>query len=391
MPIIPSPAFGVNMVKCRLVMPRKYFIKTYGCQMNEADSVRLAGVLESAGYQNIGGSGYQSADIVLVNTCCVRRHAEDVALQYVASLKGLKKKNPEMIIGVCGCVAAEPGVDILKRFQHVDLVLGPNEAEKLREFLKPLTPFSPSPLVRGKGKYKGEGGEFVTIMRGCDNFCSYCIVPYVRGREVSRPIDEVLEEVGRKIEQGAKRMTLLGQSINSYKYGLANLMRAMGPAAERRGSQSEEPRHSVSGSELVQFLTSHPRDMSDEIIEAVAELPYVAKEFMLPLQSGDDEILQKMNRGYNLDHYRGRIKKIRELMPHARISTDILVGFPGETEEQFQNTLKAIEEIKFNEVHMFAYSSRPGTPAAQLLDQLPEKVIKDRLQQLISHVHRLVA
>ncbi|MFA4906318.1 MAG: tRNA (N6-isopentenyl adenosine(37)-C2)-methylthiotransferase MiaB [Candidatus Margulisiibacteriota bacterium] len=359
---------------------RTYFIKTYGCQMNDADSARLAEVLESHGYLPIGESGYPQADIILVNTCCVRQNAEDVALQYVASLKGLKKKNPEMVIGVCGCVATEPGIDIKKRYPHVDLVLGPNEPEKLKEFLKPLTPFSPSPLVRGKGKYKGDRGE-VVIMHGCDNFCSYCIVPYVRGREVSRPIAEILEEVGRKIEQGAKEIILLGQNVNSYKYGLADLLYQI--PNHLKAYRPMGPR--------VSFLTSHPKDMSDEIIDAVAKLPYMAKEFMLPLQSGDDEILKKMNRGYDLDHYRGRIKKIRGLLPRARISTDILVGFPGETEEQFQNTLKAVEEMRFNEVHMFAYSPRPGTPAAKLSDQLPQKVVKGRLQRLIKIVHSLLS
>lgn len=355
--------------------------------MNESDSENLAEVLEEHGYLPIGELGYPNADVILVNTCCVRQHAEDVALQYVASLKGVKKKNPKMIIGVCGCVVAEAGMDILKRFPHVDLAFGPQETEKLREFFNSPPPRFARfpPLLAKRGGIKG--GELVTITHGCNNFCSYCIVPYVRGRERSRPIDEVLSEIEKKIGQGVKRITLLGQSINSYKYGLAELLIQIAPLISR----SPDILSRRSPDILISFLTSHPKDLSDEIIEAVAQLHYMAKEFMLPLQSGDDEILKKMNRGYTLDHYRGRVKKIRSLMPTARISTDILVGFPGETEEQFQNTLKAVEELGFNEAHMFAYSSRPGTPAAHLPDQLPEEVIKDRLQMLISHVHHLVA
>jgi len=349
--------------------------------MNFSDSDRLAEVLELHGYQGIQGKGYQAADIVLVNTCCVRQNAEDVALQYVASLKGLKKKNPKMIIGVCGCVPVEPGMDILKRYPHVDLVFGPNEVGKLREYLKP----SPTalravpPLPMGEGNKRGEG--LVTITHGCDNFCSYCVVPYVRGREVSRPINEVLDEVEKLVGQGTKEIILLGQNVNSYKYGLDNLLKQFALRFT----------HYALRDLRVQFLTSHPRDMSDDIIEAVADLPYMAKEFMMPLQSGDDEILNRMNRGYTLDHYLGRVSKIRSLMPIARISTDILVGFPGESEAQFQNTLKAVEEIGFNEVHMFAYSSRPGTASAHLPDQLSEGIKQERLQRLIKTVRALLS
>jgi tRNA-2-methylthio-N6-dimethylallyladenosine synthase len=206
-------------------------------------------------------------------------------------------------------------------------------------------------------------------------------VPYVRGREVSRPIDEVLDEIAKKVEQGGNEIILLGQNVNSYKPGLANLLRQI--ALRITHYELRVPR--------IQFLTSHPRDMSDAIIKAVAELPYVAKEFMMPLQSGDDEILKKMNRGYTLSHYLGRVSKIRELLPSARISTDILVGFPGETEEQFLKTLQAVEVIGFNEVHMFAYSSRPGTLAAGMPDQLSEGIKQERLQRLIKTVRALLS
>jgi len=349
--------------------------------MNFSDSDRLAEVLELHGYQGIQGKGYQAADIVLVNTCCVRQNAEDVALQYVASLKGLKKKNPKMIIGVCGCVPVEPGMDILKRYPHVDLVFGPNEPEKLKEFLGGREGVKGESIEHGTQSTEHRASKFITIMHGCDNFCSYCVVPYVRGREVSRPINEVLDEVEKLVGQGTKEIILLGQNVNSYKYGLDNLLKQFALRFT----------HYALRDLRVQFLTSHPRDMSDDIIEAVADLPYMAKEFMMPLQSGDDEILNRMNRGYTLDHYLGRVSKIRSLMPIARISTDILVGFPGESEAQFQNTLKAVEEIGFNEVHMFAYSSRPGTASAHLPDQLSEGIKQERLQRLIKTVRALLS
>lgn len=354
-------------------MTQKYFIKTYGCQMNVADSGRLAAILESAGY--LKAQSEKKADVILVNTCVVRKNAEDKAAWYIQSLKGNKKKNPELVIGVCGCIVTEPGRSIAKDFPHVDLFIPPGQPEKLKEFLLPLTP-NPFPLNKGEGA--GEGG-LVTIMTGCDNFCSYCIVPYVRGREYSRPMPEVLSEIKEKLEQGATDITLLGQNVNSYKYGLANLLKGIGKIVDSRKSTVES---------RLSFLTSHPRDMSDEIIEAVHALPYVAKEFMLPLQSGDDEILKKMNRGYDMAHYLGRIKKIRSLMPDASLITDIMVGFPGETEEQFENTLKAIENIKFKDIHMFAYSSRPETSASKLPNQLGKDLIYKRLQRLIEAVHK---
>ncbi|MBI5399158.1 tRNA (N6-isopentenyl adenosine(37)-C2)-methylthiotransferase MiaB [Candidatus Saganbacteria bacterium] len=350
----------------------RYFIKTYGCQMNVADSAKLEAVLEQSDYTQ--AENQESADILLVNTCVVRQNAEDRAAWYVTSAKGLKEKNPNFKIILCGCLVSEPGRDVKKQFPHVDLFLKPNEPGKLAEFLKPLTPYSPSPLPRGKGI--GDGG--VTIMTGCDNFCSYCVVPYVRGREYSRPLDEVLAEIKTLVEQGVTDITLLGQNVNSYKFGLSTLLREI---------------HSFDICHLtfvIRFLTCHPRDMSDEIIEAVAELPYVAKDFMLPLQSGDDVILQRMNRGYSLARYVDRVKKIRSLMPMATISADILVGFPGETEEQFQNTLRAIEEIKFNDVHMFAYSPRPNTAAATLPDQLSDEIKQERLQRLIKMVRNML-
>jgi len=349
--------------------------------MNVADSAELASVCEAAGYSRVETEA--KADLILINTCVVRQHAEDRAAGFIRSLSGLKQKNPNLKIVLCGCLVTEPGRNVKKQFPHVDWFIPPNGAEELKKLLQPLTPFSPSPLVRGKGI--GDRGE-VVIMHGCDNFCSYCIVPYVRGREVSRPIDEVLAEVRALLEQGVTNITLLGQNVNSYKYGLANLLRNISSLISGY-HDNLVPRFPDT---RISFLTSHPHDMSDELIETVAELPYVAKEFVMPLQSGDDEILQKMNRGYTLHYYKGRVAKIRSLMPKARIVTDIMVGFPGETEEQFQNTLRAVEEIRFSEVHMFAYSDRPATAAERMEGKLPEEVKQKRLQRLIEVVREVV-
>ncbi len=349
---------------------RRYYIKTYGCQMNVADAAKLRDVVCGMGYEE--ADELEKADLILVVTCVVRQHAEDRAAGFITSLSGLKEKYPNIIIGVCGCMVTEPGRDVRKQFPHVDWFIPPNSPEKLEWLLKPLTPLSPSPLLRGKGI--GDRDGFITIMHGCDNYCSYCVVPYVRGREYSRPMDEVLAEIKELWNWGTRDIILLGQNVNSYKYGLADLLKAIGSLVP--SSQFPVPK--------ISFMTSHPRDMSDEIIKAVAELPYVAKEFHLPLQSGDDEVLKRMNRGYTAQYYRDRVRKIRSFLPDARITTDMMVGFPGETEAQFENSLTLIRELGFAAVNMFAYSLRPMTAAAKLPDQLPEAVKQARLQKLIA-------
>jgi len=381
-------------------MSQTYFIKTSGCQMNVHDSEKLSQVLESFGYQKAPDLGPEDldlkplavCDIILVNTCCVREAAENRALGFIASLKNFKKKNLNLKIGVCGCIVKEEHIDLKKMFPFVDWLIGPNEPEKLAAFISsssvPVYRNGPPSPLRGEGGTPVKPGwvRYVTIMHGCDNFCSYCVVPYVRGRETSRPVDQVLSEIEKLIEQGTKNITLLGQNVNSYRYGLVNLLQKIGFLISR-SPDNLIPRYPDL---RISFLTSHPKDLSDELINTVYGLPYVVKEFHLPLQSGDDEILEKMNRKYTYEYFMGRVKKIRELMPQARISTDIIVGFPGETEEQFQNTLKAIREIRFNAVNMAAYSLRPQTTAARLPDQLPEEIKQDRLQRLIETVREVV-
>ena len=346
--------------------------------MNVSDSEKLSEILESFSFEPVKTGKFrwprlkenlEKCDIVLVNTCVVREHAENKALGFIDSLRYLKKVKPGIIIGVCGCMTKG---NLKSRFPFVDFFIPPNSPEKLIEYLN----INSSLVISNSSLKPKNQKQYVTITHGCNNFCSYCVVPYVRGREVSRPMDEVLAEIKELIEQGATNLTLLGQNVNSYKYGLANLLMEI-----EKLFSLPVTRYSL------RFMTNHPRDFSDEIIETAAELKCVAKDFHLPLQSGDDEILKKMNRGYTVDYYRGRIKKIKELMPKATITTDIIVGFPGETEEQFNNTLDRVREFKFNAVNMAAYSIRPQTASAKLPDHLPEEVKHDRLQMLIQVVH----
>jgi len=353
--------------------------------MNVHDSDKLSEVLESHGYQGIPDLGPDdldlkrlgSCDIVLINTCCVREAAENRAFGFITSLKNLKKKNPHLKIGICGCIVNEDHIDLKKMFPHADWFIPPNSPKRLEG------------LVNRELKVdnrKSRIGNYVVIMHGCDNYCSYCVVPYVRGRETSRSIEEVLEEIRVLIDQGVRKITLLGQNVNSYKYGLANLLREI-KSLIPGSPNSLVPRYPDL---RISFLTSHPKDLSDELINTVYELTYVAKEFHLPLQAGDDEILEKMNRQYTLAYFKDRVKKIRELMPKAGITTDIIVGFPGESEEQFQNTLNAVREIRFNAVNMAAYSLRPQTAAARLPGHLTSEIKEAHLQRLIETVREVV-
>ncbi|HTY13996.1 MAG TPA: tRNA (N6-isopentenyl adenosine(37)-C2)-methylthiotransferase MiaB [Candidatus Omnitrophota bacterium] len=364
----------------------RYYIKTYGCQMNENDSARIAELLESKGFQPVEENGgrwpqfkaaLKQCSIILINTCVVRQHAEDKALGFIGALSKFKNSNLGLKIGVCGCMATNDQEELKKRFPFLDIVFGPKELGKLEELLtSPLLFPSPSKMERGAERMRG-GVRFVTIMTGCDNFCSYCVVPYVRGREASRPMDEVLAEIQGLLELGVNEITLLGQNVNSYEHGLAELFNKIEKLVIRNSRF------------VIKFMTNHPRDLSDEIIEAVKECPHVAKDFHLPLQAGDDAVLKAMNRGYTVEYFRERVNKIKGSMPEATITTDFIVGFPGETEEQFQNTLERVREFRFNAVNMAAYSPRPRTAAALMPDQLPDDVKQERLRRLKAVVHEV--
>lgn len=345
--------------------------------MNIADSEKLAEIFESAGYQP--AEDPKMADFILVNTCVVRQGAEDKAAWYVTSAKGLKKDKPNMKIGLCGCLVTEPGRDVKKEFPHVDLFVPPHSPEVLAEFLKQDAGHRPQ-----DSKPKSEITKYIPIMTGCDNFCSYCVVPYVRGRETSRPIEDVLDEIKKSCSQevrqsgspGIKEIFLLGQNVNSYKYGLAKLLRII--------NSELDTHHSLL---RIRFMTSHPKDMSDDIIQAVAELPHVCEYFHLPIQHGSDRILKLMNRGYTVADYCKIVEKIRAKIPGAAITGDMIVGYPGETEEDFRLTLYIIEQIGFDAVNTAAYSVRPGTAAAKLKDDVPAQVKQERLQKIMAVVN----
>jgi len=368
--------------------------------MNVNDSEVVAGLLEDAGYSE--SPSPDTADIVLINTCCIRQKAEDKAFGYALNLLSHKMRNPKRILGFIGCMAEKDKHDIFRKLPFFDLVVGPGQEARIVQLIEES--MSGSEKIISTGDFCGEYPEkqakrkpatqaFVTIMIGCNNFCSYCIVPYVRGREISRPKEEILEEVRNLDKNVFKEVILLGQNVNSYRdarcevrdeipspishlssrktYGLAELLTEV---------------HKIDGIERVRFLTSHPRDMIDDIIDAVRDLPKVCEYFHLPLQSGDDKILKAMNRGYTSDHYRKLVNKIRKKIPEAAITSDAIAGFPGETNEQFQNTLKLIMELELDLVNTLAFSIRPGTTAAKMDGQVPEKVKKERLQELMKVV-----
>ncbi len=338
----------------------KYHIWTIGCQMNLADSRKVAEELELLGCRE--ASPANDADILVLNSCVVRQKAEERVLGYLSSLKPLKKRRPDVILGLMGCLVAEETLPYLKeRFPYIDVFCPPAQPEALLESVRRRIEENGG-LRFGHHHVETPVSAYVNIIHGCDNFCTYCIVPYRRGRERSRPIWEIVSEMKELVGRGAREVTLLGQNVDSYgqdlpeKPNLAKLLRAV----------SE-----VAGLWRIRFLTSHPKDMSQELIKAVAELDKVCEHLEVPVQSGDDEILKRMGRGYTVDKYRDLIQRIRERIPGVGLSTDVIVGFPGETEEQFLRTYDLLREEEFDIVHIASYSARPGTAAARLPDDVP--------------------
>jgi len=345
-----------------------YHIWTIGCQMNQADSEQLAASLERLGYQS--APEIEKADFIVLNTCVVRQSAENRVLGKLDSLKELKRLSPDTVVALAGCMV-DSEIDQMKhRFPHVDLFLKPGQFNELLELAKAQAPkvsniFTTSTL---------SPTAFVTIIEGCDNFCSYCIVPYRRGREKSHPIAELRRQVESLVERGVKEITLLGQNVDSYghdlpdKPGLADLLQEL---------------NSIERLTRIRFLTSHPKDMSQKLIRAVSSLEKVCEHISLPVQAGDDEILQAMGRSYTVQSYRKLVEQIRYAIPTVALATDIIVGFPGETEEQFQRTIDLLSELRFDTVHVAAYSPRPGTLAAKRLkDNVPASEKRRRLQRV---------
>ena len=355
---------------------------TLGCQQNEADSEKLRAMATDMGYTLTDEPS--KADLIVVNTCAIREHAELKALSIVGSFKGYRKEKPELIVGVCGCMAAEPhrAEQIKKSYHHVSFTLEPNLIHKFPELVhKALTEKRRSfifgqdkgELVEGMGAVRASGHKaWVSIMYGCNNFCSYCIVPYVRGRERSRKSEDVINECRELIKAGYKEITLLGQNVNSYKSDITfpKLLEAVAQ---------------IPGDFVVRFMTSHPKDASDELIEVFGKYTgKIAPAFHLPLQSGSDKVLREMNRTYNSERYLDRVRKIREAVPNAAITTDIIVGFPGESDEDFRSTMNILKEVRFDMVFSFNYSPREGTRAASMDNQISDEVKKVRMSELLS-------
>jgi tRNA-2-methylthio-N6-dimethylallyladenosine synthase len=330
-----------------------YHVWTIGCQMNKAESVRLSSFLEDKGYQPAGR--IEDADLIILNSCVVRQSAENKVVNKLGALRSLKKLSPGKTIALTGCIVG-PESDLKKKFPQVDYFFKPGQCPQW------LDSGAEWPVAPGTSPVNA----FVTIMQGCDNCCSYCIVPYRRGRERSRPVSEIVREVEGLVLGGAREVTLLGQNVDSYGHDLADLLFEV---------------NEVDGLYRIRFLTSHPKDMSLKLIETVASLDKVCEHINLPVQAGDDEILKAMRRGYTVEHYRRLISDIRKNISGVALSTDVIVGFPGESEQQFQNTFDLLAELKFDMVHVAAYSTRPGTIAARkYLDDVPPEVKKERLE-----------
>ena len=365
---------------------KKYNIVTFGCQMNKADSERMAGILDNMGFEWIEEP--EAADLVLYNTCTIRDNAEQKVYSYLGKQAKRKHQQPDLTLIVAGCVAQQEGEKLLRRVPELDLVMGPQHANRLEDLLQDV--FNGNQVVATeaihiveditKPRRDSKVTAWVNIIYGCNERCSYCVVPNVRGIEQSRTPEAIkaeMEELGR---QGYKEITLLGQNIDAYGRDLP------GSTPEGRHQHTLTDLlyyvHDVPGVERIRFATSHPRYFTERLIKACNELPKVCEHFHIPFQSGDNEVLKAMKRGYTHEKYRRIIDQIREYMPDAAISADAIVGFPGETEAQFENTLKLVEDIGFDQLNTAAYSPRPGTPAALWDNQLSEEVKSDRLQRL---------
>ncbi len=364
-------------------------VTTFGCQMNARDSEKLLGILKEAGYQETQD---ENADFVIYNTCTVRENANLRVYGRLGVLHGYKKKNPHMKIALCGCMMQEPDVveKLKKSYPFVDLIFGTHNIFKFAELLVTMLEsdrmiidiwkdtdqiVEDLPVER---KYPFKSG--VNIMFGCNNFCSYCIVPYVRGRERSREPEEILKEIRKLVDDGVKEVMLLGQNVNSYGKNLA-----------RPVTFAELLREvvKIDGLERVRFMTSHPKDLSDELIQVMAESEKICRHLHLPLQSGSSRILKIMNRKYTKEQYLDLADRIRKAVPDIALTTDIIVGFPGETEEDFRETLDVVRRVRYDSAFTFIYSKRTGTPAAVMEDQIPEDVVKDRFDRLLKEVQTI--
>jgi len=363
-----------------------YWITTFGCQMNKADSERMAGILREMGYEE--AESEINADLVLYNTCTIRDNAEQKVYSYLGRQAIRKKSLPHLKLIVAGCVAQQEGESLLRRVPELDLVMGPQHANRLETLLnqvengQQVVATEEHQILEDLTTARRESTicGWVNVIYGCNERCTYCVVPAVRGKEQSRLPTAIKEEIKHLAQRGFKEITLLGQNIDAYGRDLPGIS----SSGRRENTLTDLLHfiHDIEGIERIRFATSHPRYFTDRLIKACADLPKLCEHFHIPFQSGDNEILKKMNRGYTIEKYNRIIYKIRELIPDASISTDIIVAFPGETELQFKNTMKTIEELKFDQVNTAAYSPRPNTPAAKWPDQIPEEVKINRLREI---------
>jgi len=371
---------------------RKTFnILTYGCQMNEHDSEKISGILNSIGYEETEDE--KTADFVIFNTCLIRENAELKFFGKLGEIKGLKRNNPDMLVSVCGCMMQKSEIreKIMKTFSFVDIIFGTNTIHGLPDLIYNATfnkrksvgiidntelIYEDMPKTR-KYNYKA----LVNITYGCNNFCSYCVVPYVRGKEKSRETEDIINEVIKLANEGCKEITLLGQNVNSYgnslgpKFTFADLLREL---------------NKIDGIERIRFMTSHPKDLTDDLIYAIKECDKLCKHIHLPIQSGSNKILEKMNRKYTKEHYLGIVSKIKSIIPDVSITTDIIVGFPGETEEDFQETVNIVREVGYDSAYTYLYSIREGTKAALMENQIPDETKHKRFDELLDVLYPIV-
>lgn len=373
------------------LVTKKVYIKTFGCQMNEYDSIRMAEVLgNSEGL--VKTEDPAEADVILLNTCSIREKAEEKVFSDLGRIRALKQAKPELLIGVGGCVASQEGETIIKRAPYVDVVFGPQTLHRLPQLFDarkktgiPQLDISFPEIEKFDYLPKpqaAKGSNYVTIMEGCSKYCTFCVVPYTRGEEISRPVSAVLEEINELVGQGVKEITLLGQNVNAYQgvgedgdiVDLAYLIQVIAD---------------IEGMERIRFTTSHPKEMTPRLIDAYANIPKLVSHLHLPVQSGSDRILAAMKRGHTVLEYKSIIRRLRNVRPDISITSDFIVGFPGETEQDFALTMKLIEDVRFDASFSYLYSTRPGTPAAEMHDDTPQQTKAIRLRQLQQRITEL--
>ena len=369
-----------------------YFIETWGCQMNEEDSEKLSGMLISMGYSSCDNRN--DADIIIFNTCCVRENAELKVHGNLGQLKGLKKQKKDLIIAVCGCMMQQKGIpeEISKKYPFVDIIFGTHNLHKFPEYLNRVLMNDERILEIESGSdeiiegmtidRKSSLKAFVTIMYGCDNFCTYCVVPQVRGREKSRKSEDIINEIKNLAKEGYKEITLLGQSVNSYGKGLEEDINF--PKLLRKVNKAE-------GIESIRYMTSDPKEFSDELIDTMKDCEKICNQLHLPVQSGSNRVLKAMNRHYTKEEYIEKINKIKSLIPDLAITTDIIVGFPGETEEDFEETLDLVKKVRYDSAFMFLYSNRKYTRADMMPNQIPDDIKHERFNRLVETVNSICA